>query len=426
MDGDDDITDAQVGYLSYMPVGTTLYYNAGAASAGNYEESVFYSTYSPRAAELDPYVPAVRIEGLVTNDSGYWASSRKGWAFPHQGRLIYFEAGSGRMSMMQYISYTDPPLNFTTAPPPISNDINSQQLVYQAAHSSSIGAFGSFNATDALVVTCGNGGFIISGDLFQPYISAAPGIQSTNGAQGGAAVTPLGLVYFSDRHGIWAWDGGGTSTKLSTQLSSDVFTTYYNYGASYPQGLFYNIFYHGNMIYVNNSWIFNMDMNSWWRYLPWLTDDPMMHYGALDTTGSGRIDGLVACPASPSTNNRFYSMTYDIPGTHYVYASNMLYLQDGMYCELQELEVRAYGSGTLTITLQGQPGSTTSYTITVSSQDVPNVYRIPVKLLFSAFSFNIESTFVGGGGPYNYQGAPIIHGITLNYLSRYPIRITTS
>jgi len=89
--------------------------------------------------------------------------------------------------------------------------------VYVPERPFGIGAMASNNASELFVVKMHGGGFVIRGDLDTPTIIRLPGLPATGIASNIPAVSPIGLVYGSNRS-VWLWGGGTTVEDIAPQL----------------------------------------------------------------------------------------------------------------------------------------------------------------------------------------------------------------
>jgi hypothetical protein len=216
-------------------------------------------------------------------DKAYGASSFPdfmAFSIPHQGRIVSVcrvprRSGSD-FTMQDAVHYTA-----TVDPAELAPDSFPGFLTqYGEENLSGIGALVSVTGSQLLIVKHRGGGYLVQGDLATPTVTRLPYIESTYGITAMAVATPIGVVYGS-RNGIFAWNGGDTSTKLSAQI----------------EGFFWNhtsaVEYEANRgrlewwhpwVCVPNNFLFDTRTQSWWR-LPVVNATPYSVYQVDPTSG---------------------------------------------------------------------------------------------------------------------------------------------
>lgn len=215
----------------------------------------------------------------------------------HQGRVVMADRRRTRRSMtvqqegdaglygtsddlLWYSDYALPcqnpriePLNQDGTPPVTSTTYDVfpkatmspyNKLIVAEDDVSEIGTIGVTTVDQMLVVKHQQGGAMISGDLDSPTIRRLPYIESTGGAVCKGAHSPIGFVYGSV-NGIFVWQGGDTTTKLSQQINGFFWdhtngTTEETYAGSRGRMAYWN-----GMICVPNNFVYDIDAQSWWR-----------------------------------------------------------------------------------------------------------------------------------------------------------------
>lgn len=129
---------------------------------------------------------------------------------------------------------------------------------------SQIGTLGVANYDQLLVIKHTGGGVVVSGDLDSPVIRRLPYIEPTGGVIVKGVQTPLGFVYGSP-NGIFVWQGGEQTKKLSVQL--DGFFWDHTNGATDEQyaGARGQFNYWNDLILVPNDFAFDVNTESWWK-----------------------------------------------------------------------------------------------------------------------------------------------------------------
>lgn len=130
---------------------------------------------------------------------------------------------------------------------------------------SDVGTLGVVTIDQLLVVKHRDGGALVSGDLDNPTIQRFPYIESTGGVICKGVHCSIGFVYGS-RNGIFVWNGGASTEKLSPQLDgffwnhtdgSDAET----YAGSRGRMTDWNEF-----VLVPNNYLYDIERQSWWRF----------------------------------------------------------------------------------------------------------------------------------------------------------------
>jgi hypothetical protein len=167
--------------------------------------------------------------------------------------------------------------NMNTGPAQFwTSDINATtnfvgQEYFFPEYAATIGAWGSISVGEFFAAMSGGGGFVVTGDMqFPSSATNLPGVQSTGSAIGEALPTPIGLLYCTDQNGVWVWNGGNTSAKISTQVPDNIFLRTapplpnvtgpsVSIGPNYRNGIW------GPWALFANNMMFDTITNSWWQ-----------------------------------------------------------------------------------------------------------------------------------------------------------------
>lgn len=162
---------------------------------------------------------------------------------------------------------------------------------------STVASWGSISVGEFWYVMSSGGAVTVSGDIQNPTSAVnLPGVQSAGNAIGEAVPTPLGLVYCTDNEGVWVWNGGNTSTKLSANMPDNAFLRTppnipligglptVNTGPNYRNGLW------GDWVLFANNWMFDTYTGGWWQM-----ENP------------ATVNNQVWCGSQPGAANFFYS-----------------------------------------------------------------------------------------------------------------------
>lgn len=145
-----------------------------------------------------------------------------------------------------------------------------------------IGTVGVVGVDQMLAVKHWGGGALITGDMNSPTIRRLPFLEPTRGINHFGIASPLGFVYGST-DGVFAWQGGDTSQKLSSQIEG-FFWNHVNEVESEPAkfaGATYQTldqtpeiyagsrgrfgFWNG-FVCVPNNYLLDTRTGSWWRF----------------------------------------------------------------------------------------------------------------------------------------------------------------
>lgn len=129
---------------------------------------------------------------------------------------------------------------------------------------SEFGTIGVVTIDQLFVVKHYGGGALIAGDLPSPTITRLPYIESTGGLICKGTHTPVGFVYGSD-NGIFTWQGGDASQKLSPQL--DGFFWDHTNASALEQyaGARGRMAYWNALVFVPNNYVYDVETQAWWQ-----------------------------------------------------------------------------------------------------------------------------------------------------------------
>jgi hypothetical protein len=165
---------------------------------------------------------------------------------------------TGGVNINENLNYTDPPLSST---------YGNQQTILGAELPFGYGAWGTVSVGELLLVKKRGGAVIMYGDVANPTSAIQiQGIQSTGNIVGRAGATPQGLIYCAEKRGAWIWNGGNTSTKISTQIEDDFFDLETGSIQSNNYGFYVQSWQ--NWILFSHNWLWNAESNSWWILYP--------------------------------------------------------------------------------------------------------------------------------------------------------------
>ncbi len=197
-----------------------------------------------------------------------------GFTLAHQNRFAFIINTSNAYKLGNTSVYFDGEEAIWFSDPPNSNLVPyAFGAVFWPENPSGYAAWGSLSASSLLLVKRVGGAVLLQGDVLRPQVTYLPGVQATGNLMSWPCVSPLGVIYASDGAGVWAWQGGSTSIKISRQLhdafyrylQSDV-TDIFEGATGVPiHGPSFQAFYHNDYIFVTGGWIYHIPTQGWWR-----------------------------------------------------------------------------------------------------------------------------------------------------------------
>ena len=360
----------------------------------------------------DPSAPTV-YGALALITAG---SSTAGQVLVHQSRVIVLGTGvypypaGGGFSTNEQIAFTDPP-NSTVLGPADTVLATEQPYGY--------GGGGSISAGELFLVKKRGGAIVVTGDIFSPNVTILPGVQGTGGFYGSAHSGLAGFVYCSYDNGAWAWNGGSTAQKISTQLDDSFFLPpewstigSNNYG--------YYVRCIADRVYVSNNWLYDLNTQSWWRYYPTKAQGGQDLFYVQETDGQFIYGGRLSF--SDTDTDFLYEFDQQAPTGEWQWQCLPRRLTDNRLIELREVVVRAssnQGAADSQITVAIYNGATKVGSVTTVVGDIkayPTMLRMPIGAIsagsvpYTSEDFTIRITATGNGGP-----APNLHSVSLGW-----------
>lgn len=375
--------------------------------------------------------------------AGKFDTGRKGFIIPANGRVWLIEQGSN-LSYYDTISFTDPALGTAN-----NVTMGSQFTRVTYDNPSTFGAWGVLASGQQLLIKSLNeGAVIISGDIFNPSVTVANAVQGTNGMIEQAAVCPLGLIYFSQNNGVYAWSGGSFATNLSQNIPSSLFlcpwTSTLALGTNSPHnpslqpqtGI--NAYYYYNCLFFTGGLFMDLRTNAWWRLPPYFSSSDSTPYIPLFylPTQNGQISSPNAVfdfqtfwIGRPGTATQLTKLDYAFDmgnGTgggmippagfyHSYFESNPLIIANNDIVEVQQIDIVIQGKGNLTVTCFGIGGAVISpRTVAVNSAGFTRISLTT--------SFETDVLILGIG--YTQTGnsvTPMISEIDISYRPILPV-----
>jgi len=287
---------------------------------------------------------------------------------------------------------------------------------------------------------CGGGAFLIYGDIQAPSQAVnLPGVTSSGGAIGEAMPCAVGLVYCTDYDGVYAWNGGNTSQKISYPLSGKSFlrppltlptvssNPSINIGPNYRNGVW------GSWVLLANGYLFDTITKGWWQIdNPGTNPDVQVWGGPGGMTQYFYSSSGVSYSPSGSFTPVVKILKWDRskPATSWQWNSNPI-PAPGSQVMLGAVEICASNLSTYDCTITVQPVALPAmkaypnqnatqpvvFTIPASTQSV----RQAKALGWNDFNMVVRvtaTTTQTPGTPDGTNPAPILHDMALGYAER--------
>jgi hypothetical protein len=359
-----------------------------------------------------------------------------GQVITHQNRVLALNAGfsatwpqgAGTWNVFtnEQINYTDPP-NSTT--------FGYQNTFFGVEEPFGYGAMGSISAGELFLVKQFGGGLVVSGDIVNPTATYFPGVQPTFGIYGRCDSGSDGLFYGSYQSGMWLWNGGNTSQKISEQLDDNFF-----YPAAAPPAINNGPTNYGfyvrtvaEKMYVSNNWVYDMMTNSWWTYYPRPGQDPNNTGYNLYYYGIYNASTTYAAPLQISNADTTWLLQFNqtAPAQYWSWKSNPIMLQKnpGRTVDAREVVARfsvatasASPIATISVFANGHKvGQVTTNPGQITA--TPTDIRLPIgrgvtagSNPYAAQDLTVQVYATDQG--YGNQAAPIMHYIDIAYRER--------
>jgi hypothetical protein len=365
--------------------------------------------------------------------------------YTYNDRLLFFSSGftgpyattaaglsSFSIGDSGFIGYTDPPLTYEVANTggfPVYAD-------FPVGEAYAYGAWGSMSTGELFLVKQGGGAIVVSGDIAAPSSAVyLPGVKGTGGMVQRATPTSIGLVYVTDTDGVWAWNGGNTSTKISSQIPDDacinpLLSGGYNDGAlNYPNAIQAAVHHdvQNNIVFFANNWIYDVINNSWWKsedtsIFNFAFFSRSLYYGNYMYCTIGGGGGGV--PGGPLVPVNLYAFNAQSRAGSWEWTSNPIPVSVGNLVTISWVELVVSNPletvATFTVTPQSASGQTP---ISVGNQPQSLTFTVPP--LASAYRLSGRLGYTDYNIQFDIQAegvvvAPILHQINIGYLDSAP------
>lgn len=314
-----------------------------------------------------------------------------------------------------------------------------QSGYYYAEMGNSFAVWGSISTGELFLLYNNGGAVLLYGDTLAPSSAyKLPGVVGPGNAWGKGALTPAGLIYATDSHGAYSWNGDNASVRISTQIPDDVL-----YRSPPPQPFFYDSRYRtsqlawGNWVMFPNNWLYDTESSSWWQ----VEDQDVVNFQVFAGSNRGpmafyAVPGWAIAPAGQACELITYGFDRTTPQSSYFWLSNPLPVTQGALVTLATVELVA--------------SNTTPYDCTIVVTPTVPEGQIPLQQQSQnqAMTYVVPANTVGwrgsqrcGYADYNVQlqvdaanrsagmalttayAAPTLHEITIAYQPTRPAGI---
>lgn len=367
-----------------------------------------------------PYVTDTSTFAFPAGDRGTPASdnvemfspastSAAGFCIAHEDRVLYqtatsdFDGSIGLINSYGASRVTDPPASTTL--------LNSQ--FYQVENATGgYGAWGSISTGELILVSKVQGGVQVSGDLLFASITKLPGMQATNEMVAKGIPCSRGFLYAVNKGGIYSWNGGNLSQKVSTQLRDNFYErTTPTYGVSFQATL-----WNDWVMYPNNFFLDTLS-GGWWRIdnpseFTWTSwdyscSDSRFCIAAIDSYASGSENQIAAFDRTKLSSS-------------WSWQSQPIPQSVGTKIQVQECEILATSltGGTITVTLTGSDNTLSTVTFTLIALSQPQ--RLRMRLASQEWNVIVRITATDAGS----AAAPILNEMTLFFTDGNPTSVS--
>jgi hypothetical protein len=312
----------------------------------------------------------------------------------------------------EQIYYTDPP----QSPNVPDYDPN----FFPAEVASGYGAWGSISTGELFLVRRAYGGMVINGDFAAPSSATKlPAVVGTGNVIQRGTMAANGMIYVTEYDGVYVWNGGNTSSKISTQIPDDATLRPEMTNAIGVQ-VHHDI--QNNMVFFANNWVYDVISNSWWQ-----SENPSVINFATFTRSQSNSRFMWAMPGiGTGTNNNvfpLYGFDWTSRASSWFWLSNPLPVSVGNLVTIAWVEIVVSNPTsapcTFTVTPQSPSGQTP---IAYGNQPQSVTFTIPA----TASGYRVSGRF--GYTDYNVQlsvtaantntalSGPVLHQINVGYM----------
>lgn len=383
----------------------------------DYRVTTFGTSRSLRATPLQPGIPIITAawfagrgtdekmwieypnDATPTVDAPYdIKTTEAGDVLAHQGRLLLFQRIIYNHGFQSNWASNENIL-YTRVNDVLAANVSPIPAVFVPENPSGYGTWGSMSANELFLVKYSGGGLTVMGDIADPSVTRLPNIVSTGNLPNIGTNSPVGFVYGALKNGAWAWAGGDSCENLSPQLDPDFWVvpvSRFKFTGG-VRGVWATC---GDWVLAPNNWLYDTTTKSWWRL-----DDPEIArmWNMQVETGGGTIWGAVTT-FTDATTPIAHGYDKNVPALNWSWKSHPIPKTVDRLVNVRELVLMVQGTGTVTVTLIGVDGATTTETFTgIASNTYPITIRKNTALKASSLSVRIQSDGGATGAPVVYE-----------------------
>jgi len=346
-----------------------------------------------------------------------------------------YPVGAAASLIMQgddLIAYSDPPAMAT--PPPSMTAAYRYEAVYNyytLENASGFGAWGSVSTGELVMIRRGQGAVMVAGDpAFPTFVTKLPAVHGTGQIMQRMTQCQTGSLYVTQTDGVYAWNGGNTSTKISPQIPDQaIIRPELEPGGLFSSGVVGVRTWHdvlNNLVFFPNNWVFDSTSNSWWQ----CEDPDVFTSGGWAASGAG-VRFMYGVAATP-VNNTYPVYQFDATTltSSYLWESNPLLSATETLVTIIRVEIVASNPTTtdctVTITPTIPPGNVSRFannpqSVTFNIPPQTAGYRAFLPLGFT--EYNICLRVEASNTNPDFQ-APAIHQINADLIEAQTTGIT--
>jgi hypothetical protein len=319
-----------------------------------------------------------------------------------------------------YFEYSDPPGSADSTSVTVVE--GGTLISYTLEDSSGFGAWGSVSTGELVLIRRGQGAVIVYGDAaFPSSVIKLPAVQGTGQIMQKMTMCPAGAIYVTEDVGVWAWNGGNTSTKVSNQIPDQACVRLeLQYGGVLTLGVTGCRSWHdciNGLVFLPNNWVFDSINNSWW-----MCEDPgIMSFGAWAKSKSNSRF-MFGIEGQSSSAVSYQGVTFDTTtlASSYEWTSNPIPSVARDLSTITEVELVASNPSASACAVTVTP--------TIPANQVSSFVNNPQSALFviPPFTSGYRATIELGYTEYNIcinvqaandadNPAPVVHAINLTF-----------
>lgn len=257
-----------------------------------------------------------------------------------------------------------------------------------------INSITSVNANQLFCTTVNKGAVVVNGDLNNPSVVNLPSVESTYGKTPHPVAINGGVVYGS-KSGIFLWEGGETSSPLSSQLDGEFWLNddlEDNYRVSAPVG---RLGYRAPYLFAPNGWMCDMRTNSWWK-VPgpdfgggWTNEEERWTH--FRTDHDGYVWAAAAQQVADLDQWKFMTLDPDETTDNWQWHSQPLTVSRNRNIQVREVNIWATGSQLQVRLYKGGVLESPQQVINLDDDVYPHMYTLDFNVTGQNIELEIEA-----------------------------------